>query len=570
MRRSIPFLFIIALVLIIPNQSFGQSESVSKNSQATVPANARTVAPEKKVTIDKVEQDLAEALALIEEQHIEGDDVEYNDLFKSMINSMLHGLDPHSNYYDAKEFREFQTNQNSRYYGIGATIGDLRDKDGKVDATYIKATFKGAPANRAGLRFGDRIVEVNGKSVVGKPYPFVREMLRGPKGTIANLVVEGNLDGKRRKVEIVRDAVSTPSIPEAYMMTDKVGYIAMTRGFNRTTHQEFVAALKDLKQAGMERLVIDLRNNRGGLVNQAFWIAETFLGKEQAIFTQKGRSQGPPRTYSSGNTTPDKTPLVVMINRSSASASEILAGALQDHDRALIVGENSFGKGLVQNPFPLEYGSMLLLTIAKYETPSGRLIQKDYSHGSLYNYETNGGSLEGDEKPKKNKGPESKTDSGRTVFGGNGITPDFELKPMRILTSRARYQQTLNDPIFKYVLISTAGKNKKFPNLKVEGPIQFGYDLNTEDFQITDQLYQDFLKFAVSKFGVDKKKLEAEKEYVIRALRTEMVTAAYGTETSFQVFNDYDTQLQKAVTLFPEAEKLASNGDRARKMAGKR
>ena len=384
------------------------------------------------------------------------------------------------------------------------------------------------------------------------------------------MVVEGNLDGKRRKVEIVRDAVSTPSIPEAYMISDEVGYIAMTRGFNRTTYEEFAAALKDLKAAGMKQLVIDLRNNRGGLVNQAFWIAETFLGKGQAIFTQKGRSQGPPRTFSSGNTDPDKTPLVVMINRSSASASEILAGAIQDHDRGLIVGENSFGKGLVQNPFPLEYGSMLLLTIAKYETPSGRLIQKDYSHGSLYNYQTNGGSLDGDEKPKRNKGPESKTDSGRSVFGGNGITPDVELKPMRILTSRARYQQSLNDPIFKYVLMTTAGKNKKFPSLRVEGPLQFGYDLKPTDFKITDELYKDFMSFAVKKFGVDPKLAGAEKEYIVRALRTEMVTAAYGTETSFQVFNDYDSQLQEAMKLFPEAEKLASSGARARKEVGKR
>ena len=182
MRRIIPFLLVITVTLVLSIPAIGQNKTASSATKTARTASEVTDSKTEKVTIDKVEQDLAEALALIEEEHINGDDVNFNELFKSMINSMLHGLDPHSNYYDAKEFREFQTSQNSRYYGIGATIGDLRDKDGKVDATYIKATFKGAPANRAGLRFGDRIVEVNGESVVGKPYPVVREMLRGPKG----------------------------------------------------------------------------------------------------------------------------------------------------------------------------------------------------------------------------------------------------------------------------------------------------------------------------------------------------------------------------------------------------
>ena len=303
---------------------------------------------------------------------------------KSSIDSMLHTLDPHSNYFDAKEYEEFRTDQSSRYYGIGATIGDLSDVDGKVIATYIKATFDGAPANRAGLRYGDKIVEVNGTSMLGKPFADVRNFLRGPRGTPAKLVVERLATGKLETVDIVRDAVSQPSIGEYYMIRPGVGYLAMRGGFNQTTYAEFVAATRELRAKGMQQIVIDLRDNGGGLVSQAYRVANSFLKRDQTVFTQKGRIEGVSDQYRADNPTPDRSPVVVLVNRNTASASEILAGALQDHDRALIVGENTFGKGLVQNPFQLDYGSMLLLTIAKYETPAGRLIQRDYSNGNLY------------------------------------------------------------------------------------------------------------------------------------------------------------------------------------------
>ena len=376
MNRRISSFAATILSLFLVAAISGQSSTVSKLDLAKPSSDSASLEVRKPVTIETVERDVAEALSIIEEHHFTSRRTDYNALFKSAIDSMLHKLDPHSNYFDAKEFRQFQTNQNSQYFGIGATIGDLRDEKGEVVATYIKSTFDTAPANRAGLRYGDKIVEVNGQSMLGKPYFTVRDFLRGPKGTQATVIIERNGTGVRETVEIVRDGVSTPSIPEVYMLRPGVGYIAMTGGFNRTTFDEFLEAMKELKEAGMKKLVLDLRGNGGGLVNQAFWVANTFLTEGEAIFTQKGRSQGRPQTYASDNTTPDATPLVVLVNSSTASASEILAGALQDHDRALIVGENSFGKGLVQNPFPLEYGSMLLLTIAKYETPFGPFDSK--------------------------------------------------------------------------------------------------------------------------------------------------------------------------------------------------
>ncbi|MBK8303313.1 MAG: S41 family peptidase [Chloracidobacterium sp.] len=312
----------------------------------------------------------------------------YNTVFKSSIDGMLHTLDPHSNYFDAKEFEEFMTEQRSQYFGIGATIGDLSDADGKVLATYVKATFEGAPANKAGLRYGDKfvsfsgqrvmpdgkIVEVKNESLLGKPFPEVRSFLRGPEGTAVQLTVERLGTGKRETVDIVRGAVPQPSVSEIYMIRPGVGYMALRGQFTQTISGEFIKGLRQLKAAGMQQLIIDLRDNGGGLVNQAKNIANAFLPYGQTVFSQKGRLEGVNEIYPAENRTPDRSPIVVLVNRNTASASEILAGALQDHDRALIVGEDTFGKGLVQYPFRLEYGTMLLLTIAKYETPSGRAI----------------------------------------------------------------------------------------------------------------------------------------------------------------------------------------------------
>ncbi|MCO6510713.1 MAG: S41 family peptidase [Aridibacter famidurans] len=513
--------------------------------------------------METLERDVAEALTIIQDHHVSGDDLNYNALFKSSIDSMLHTLDPHSNYFDAKEFQEFRTSQRSQYFGIGATIGDLSDKDGKVIATFIKSTFDNAPANRAGLRYGDKIVEVNGKSMLGKPYFEVRDFLRGPRGTLAKVVVERYGTKELETVEIIRDAVSTPSISEAYMLKPGIGYIAMTGGFNRTTYSEFVEAMRDLKGKGMQNLVLDLRNNGGGLVREAFMVANTFLQQGQTIFVQKGRIQGFSQTYSSDNGSPDKTPLVILVNGNTASASEILAGALQDHDRALIVGENTFGKGLVQNPFNLEYGSMLLLTIAKYETPSGRQIQRDYSDGNLYNYYTNGGSLDDEDKPKTPQGDAKKTDSGRTVYGGGGIAPDFSVETPTIPTERARFQRKLMNPVFAFVLDVSFGKKKGFDSHLVDRPIKFDHDISTGDFPISEGMYAAFRKFAVEKYKFTQKQIDGEREFVERMLRTEFVTSAFGSQTSFQVFNEYDPQLAKAVELLPRAEQLAIEGAKA-------
>jgi carboxyl-terminal processing protease len=562
-RRFLPIAALFT-VFLITALGWAQNPGTSSSGSAINPRSGSTaVKPNKDVVTEKIEGDLAEALTLIESNYVGGKKLNYNDLFKNSIDGMLHTLDPHSNYFDAKEFEQFRTDQSSRYFGIGATIGDLSDEVGNVVATYIKATFENAPANRAGLRYGDKIVEVNGVNVLGKPFTDVREKLRGPRGTLARITVERYGTNKRETVDIIRDAVPQPSISEVYMIRPGVGYMAMRGGFNQTTFGEFAEGMKMLKSQGMQQLVLDLRDNGGGLVGQAYRVANAFLSTGQTVFTQKGRLGGTSDTYRAENENPDRTPVVVLVNRGTASASEILAGALQDHDRALIVGENTFGKGLVQNPFVLDYGTMLLLTIAKYETPSGRLIQRDYSNGNLYDYYTNGGLGSDDTVREPMRGPESKTDSGRSVYSGGGINPDVVVKPQTIPIEKARTQAKLANPIFAFALDVAYGKIKTFDTLKVDRPISFEYDIKSNDFAVTDTLFQAFKKYAADRYKTNPAIIDRERDFVERQLRTELVTAAYGSQTSFQVFNEYDNQLQRAIELLPQAKQLAIQGEKA-------
>jgi len=551
-RFAIVLSFILIVAIIIPTLISAQQGGTAKNQTKGAETNQPTI-NKRPANVEDIETDLAEALTLIQDNYVEGDKLDYNEVFKSAITGMLHTLDPHSNYFDSKEFEEFRTDQRSVYYGIGATIGDLND--GNELWTYVRATFPNSPAWRAGLRYGDRIVEVDGKSMKGKAYPEVRTHLRGPKGTSVKVTFERSFTNKRETVEITRDEVPQPSIPEAYMIQSGIGYVAATGGFNTTTGEEFKQAMEQLRGQQMQALILDLRGNGGGLVRQAIFIADYFLRQGQVIMRQQGRTRGSSYEYTAKNSNPDNVPIVVLVNRGSASASEILAGALQDHDRALIVGESTFGKGLVQNPFPLEYGSALMLTIAKYYTPSGRLIQRDYSGSGFYDYYTNGGSLRDERQNQTPTGPESRTDTGRVVYGGGGIRPDETVKP-NYLTP---VQQKLNYPIFGFALELAFGRIKGFENYKVDKPIQFDRDIKATDFPITDEVFTALKSFVVARSGykITPAQLDKERAFVERQLRAELTTAAYGTTTSFQVFNLSDPQILKAIEIMPRARDLA-------------
>ena len=234
-----------------------------------------------------------------------------------------------------------------------------------------------------------------------------------------------------------------------------------------------------------------------------------------------------------------------------------MTGALQDHDRALVVGESTFGKGLVQNPIPLEYDGVLLLTIAKYLTPSGRLIQRDYSNGNLYDYYTNGGTLRDDNTVVLPKGEEKKTDTGRPVYGGGGITPDEIVKPQVVSGETGRIDSRLVDPIFAFAMNLAYGKIKGFENFKVDRPIVFNQVIKKSDFPISDTLFETFKNYAVKEYKLTPAQITREREFVEKMLRTELATATYGSTTSIQVFNEYDEQLLQAIKSLPEAKQLA-------------
>ncbi|MGI8466954.1 MAG: S41 family peptidase [Pyrinomonadaceae bacterium] len=563
MQKRAAFISGLLLLTLFVVQVFPQSQIATKQASGSkTESAAKSSSP---VTGEQIGQDVSEALTVIQDNYVVSDKkLDYNELFKSSIDSMLHTLDPHSNYFDAKETEEFRTEQSSQYFGIGASIASMLDADGNPIATYIRATFEGAPANRAGLRYGDKILDVNGTSMLGKSSADVRNFLIGPRGTTAKVTVE-HYGGRHETVEIVRDAVPQPSVSEAYMIRPGVGYIAMTGNFTQTTYNEFRQALTTLKAQGMQNLVLDLRGNGGGLVNQALQVANTFLSDGQIIFTQKGRLDNVTEPFAAQNKNPDQTPIVMLVNRNTASASEILAGALQDHDRALIVGETTFGKGLVQLPMPLEYGSMLLLTIAKYQTPSGRLIQRDYSNGDFYNYYSHGGSLADDSKPVAPTGAESKTDTGRPVYGGGGITPDDFIQPEKISNQRFIEQQKLAlGPIFAFSLDLAFGKVSGFENYKIDRPIQYDYDLKATDFPMTDALFQAFKTYAMGKYKIPAALIDREKDFIEHYIRLELTTAAYGTKTSNQIFDpslgvfrENDLQLKKAISDLPRAKQLA-------------
>lgn len=554
---SATLILLLALSAVIYSQQGGsarrQPGSLATGTSATTTTSAR-------VSPAVVKSDVAEALSVIQENYIDGKKLEYNSIFKSSINGMLKVLDPHSSYLDAADFAEFKTEQRSQYYGIGATIGDLHQGDDLN--TYIRATFEDAPAARAGLGFGDKIVAVDGQSMKGKNFSEVRKFLLGPLGTQVKVTVEHTETGKVETVAITRDAVSLPSIPQAYMVRPGVGYVAMTGGFNTTTAEEFEAALQQLHTKGMNMLVLDLRGNRGGLLIQAVRVANMFLQRGQLIVSQKGRIRGSTEPFTALNDNPDTVPLVVLVNGDTASAAEIVAGALQDHDRALIVGESTFGKGLVQLPYQLEYDSALLLTIAKYYTPSGRLIQRDYSNGAWYDYYTRGGLSSVKEKAPTPSGPESHTDTGRAVYGGGGISPDELAQPVRYGAPEAR----VTDSIFAFALDLTMGRVAGFEKYKIQRPIEYNHDVQATDVQVTDALFKEMKRFVAARpvFKVTPEQLDRVRPFAERQLRFELATASYGSLAAVQVLNETDTQIAKAVDAMPRARELALSARRAR------
>lgn len=555
MKKIVAFLLIISLniVFVYPQKNQNGVSQIPDTDPfkigrgtfftASVSHNQTSV----DIPASRMIQDYAEALELIRRFYVDGKSLNYNELTKSSINAMLNVLDPHSNYFDAAEYQELLTEQQSEYYGIGATIVNY-EKNGEVN-TYVFATFPDSPAFRAGLRFGDKILAVNGENVIGKSASYVRDKVRGKKGTIARLRIERADTGRLEMVEIRRNRVPQPSIPDAYILRKGIGYVDMTEGFNYTTAEEFTFVLNELKKQGMSSLILDLRGNTGGILDQAIKVAEKFLPAGSLILTQRGRFPIDNRVWKSGNRDPETFPLVVLVDRYSASASEIVAGALQDYDRALIVGENTFGKGLVQSIINLPFGSGLTLTTAKYYTPSGRLIQRDYSKSGLYDYFSH--------KTASNeiKKTEAKTLTGRKVFGGDGIMPDEIIKNEIFNQTQVDFL----DPLFFFAVSLVNGQVRGFENYRIVGPIRYGQRIRPADFPVSNEILESFRAFIEKKAEWNhlSKKFEEEKDFIRLRLRYNLAVAAFGTVSATQILIEEDKQVAKSVEVLPRAEQLA-------------
>jgi carboxyl-terminal processing protease len=478
--------------------------------------------------------------------------VDFNKMAKASITGMLRTLDPHSMYFDRQQWEDFQNDQSSRYYGIGSSI---IQHQGKV---YIISPTAATASYRAGLRYGDHIAGINGESTEGWSQAQVRSKLLGPEGTAVTVKINRLGVDKPLEFKLTRGPVPLPSVANYFMLGGGVGYVNLERGFNTTTYDEVNRALGELRQHGMTSLVLDLRSNHGGLVDQAQKVSNLFLYRGQKILSMRGRVL-PPKDFVASNMNPEDYPIVVLINKYSASAAEIVAGALQDHDRARLVGENSFGKGLVQSPFQLSDQSALVLTTGHYYTPSGRLIQRDYSARSFYDYNLKRGDK------NTNHTEEKHTDSGRTVYGGGGIDPDVEVK-VRVPQKELELQRIWFDPVFEFTHQLAAGQIPGFAEFRVDRQADHRHWVQPTEYQITDKVLAAFKNFLREhrEFKLDDTNIDKESDYVKRQIRYEMVTAAYGVETAYQVLLEPDLQMQRALAEIPKARIMAEDLRRLR------
>ncbi len=502
-------------------------------------------------TQSKVISDYQKALDIIRNHSIA--DANDETLTKSAIQGMLKTLDPHSDYMDRKTFQEFNEKQHSQYFGIGSLIST------RHRATYVIEPFKDTPAYRAGFRYGDQIVGVDDKDTSKWSSDKVRELLLGERGTQLTVKVKRSGVAEAITRTITRDGIWLPSIPNFYIVKPGIGYIGLTRNFQSTTSRELTQVMALLREQGAESFILDLRNNGGGYLDQAIRVADQLLQRGQVIVSQRGRpNRGFDQQAIAENGASENFPLVVLIDRSTASASEIVAGAIQDHDRGLIVGESSFGKGLVQRIFPLQTGGALTLTIAQYYTPSGRLIQRDYSNGSLFEYYSRRSAL-GDASATPKRTDERKTDLGRPVYGGNGIEPDVKIESADFFTLA---QNRIYHGMFMFVRELVNGQIAGFPQFKTNG-INHDYRVKGGEFNVGDDVLKAYREYVTRfykenpDYGVTPAMIEENIVWARKKIREEILTAAYGQDKAQQAMADLDVQMQRAIAEIPNAADLA-------------
>jgi carboxyl-terminal processing protease len=495
-------------------------------------------------TATKVLDDYREAVTVIDANYVST--VDHEKITESSVQGMLFTLDPHSTFFSKAEFRKLQEEQSSEFYGIGVSI--LQHRDG----VYVQSIIPNTPADKAGLRYGDRFLTIDGKDARDWTSPEVSKNVRGEKGTSVKITVERVGAVAPINLEIVRGGVPLPSLRNYFMLANGVGYVGLTGGFQETTVSELDEAVNSLRKQGMKSLILDLRGNPGGILEQAVEVVSRFIPEGKTVVSVKGRSTyAQTRELKSEGGEVDDFPLVVLINGGSASASEIVSGALQDYGRAVLVGTDSFGKGLVQRIIPLPFGNAITLTTARYYTPFGRSLQRDYSNGSIYQYyvhEQDDDSA--DPSVPVPVGSPITTPNGRTLYGGRGIEPDVKVPALKFTPLRSR----LNEEAFQFTRQLVAGKIAGFENMKVDRQ-SFTQTIASNDLQVNDKLYQAFKNFASAdaKSGLTAENIDSQADYAKTRIRLELATANYSNEAGAQVLLETDPQIAKAIEVMPDA-----------------
>ena len=494
-------------------------------------------------------------LSLTEKYYVE--DVDPSKLTEAAVNGMLDKLDPHSVYFAPVSLTQVNEEFQGKFEGIGVSFRILND------TILVMETIGGGPSARLGILSNDRIVRINDSSAIGYTNAEVMQRLKGPKGTRVKVSIKRPGVRELLDFEIVRDEISINSVDIAMMVTADAGYVSVNK-FNKRTLDEMEASLRKLKSQGMKRLVLDLRGNPGGYLEQAFYMADLFLdggSKEnprKIVYTKARKAEFDEAYFAKSGQSYEDLPLVVLISNYSASASEIVAGAIQDWDRGLIVGETSFGKGLVQRQWELSDGSALRLTIARYYTPSGRLIQRQYEGKEKAAYQRE--AFEREEKEGENIEHKSESDSGRPLFhtnggrivyGGGGITPDYVVKN-QTLTSFT--QAMLRRGLFEQFAISYLDG----AGAQIRSRYSKEFKLFEQSFSISDEVISDFRSFAQkNQVKIDEKDFLKDLAYLKVRLKATIARSFWGNEGWFPLLLTTDTQFQKALSLLPEAEKIA-------------
>jgi carboxyl-terminal processing protease len=496
------------------------------------------------------------ALAAIETQYVEK--VESDRVVYSAIQGMVQTLDPHSNFLDPRTYAQLRERQEGRYYGLGITIQVV---DGDIT---VVALFEGSPAYRRGIRRGDVIARIKGEDTKGWTSDRAVSLLRGPKGSTVDISLRRQGYDQLINLSVERDEISIPTIQGVFMIDATTGYVRL-RDFSETTDRDLGRAIETLSAKGMTQLLLDLRDNPGGPLDQAIRVANRFLPRGDMIVYTRGRIANSDQDYrATDDPTVGSMPVVVLVNRNSASAAEIVAGSIQDHDRGLVVGENTFGKGLVQSIYRISQGAGLALTTARYYTPSGRLIQRPWD-GTFDEYLTY--ALREQEGAKQHDQATMKlTDGGRKVFGGVGIEPDLFVPGPVEGFNPTRFGRSL---YARQAFATFAQRFSAVGDTRIQAQ---GKDRRVVErgFEVTDDIVAEFRQsLDGERIKVDAQAFATDTEFIRAMIRYDIDLALFGVEEARRHLVARDPQAQTALAQFPEATRLSENARRTRTSASR-